>query len=801
MERATSLSASLLLDEQGRVIDGNRDAEILLGCPLEEARKMPLDRLNPLLHQVLKDLLEKARRGKGVENYSFAYKLGRRLTRLMATVTPYPLEALGSVGTLVTVKGEAAARRPAPQAEEERKGAVEVKGGLQGFLQMLPEPSFILDEEGNFIFANRAFCDFIGHPLEDILGRPLSFFLGRRHAPGTQERLLEASLLSPWRGELQLQRADGSRGYLRATCALLPGEGQGGSCFLFLTWECGDEVRLRREREGEIKRLWRLLDATGLGMVAFTPDRRITAFNQVAEKALGTGREVAIGALLEEVLPVDGETMAGLIKEAKENESATFTIDLPGGADGREARYHCTVRGGEGGDPGAPEMIILMEPVAGGDSAEERRLSTERWWAERFYSHYLENMIRKGDEVSLYERVLGAFRDEGAAEAGLAFLVREGGLREVAGYGLELREKEKLSELRLKRDAMNLWTFSPFLEVHFQAGVPRRGWDEARTLLENPEPLSWLAGERRWKRLIVLPVGRKKTDALLLLGEPRADLDELLAMVRALDEARARASGLQVEVGSERQAASPESRSAARPARAEKPRPSRAPHGLTLLPSDDEPEDGRNPLKMAVADASGAEVQEELLYKAMKAKGDDSAEEIPLWHAAQPSRPNHALDLEDFSRRLRERIQQHYGPAVLFEIEEGLPLVHLDAKVLEELVLGLVEDAVDASPPGKPVVFGVERWGDEVLFRVEDQGACLVSGPRGDEVTGGGEASDLGAHGQAELTMESRETRLGIYRQMASKIRGSLTWKSCPGEGNVVYLRVGLIPFVDRAEA
>jgi len=803
MDGMTTLSASLLLDEQGKVIDGNRDAEILLGSPLEEARKVPLEKLNPALYQVLKDLLEKARRGRGVENYAFAYKLGRRLTRLMASVTPYPLEALGSVGTLITVRGEAA-RHPAPPREAEEVSIPEAKGDLHGLLQLLPEPIFILDGEGNLVFANRSLCDLLGQEAEEVLGRPLSFFLGRGHPPGTVERLLEASLLSPWRGELQLQRADGNRVSLRATCSLFPLRGEGGDRFLFLAWDCGDEVRLRREREGEIRRLWGLLDATGLAFIAFTPDRRITAFNGMAEEVLGVSREVAIGSLLEEVWPGDKEALAEAIEAASEGEVVPFILTLPGKADGREATYQCTARRVEGGESRAPETVILMDPRTGeGEWHGREAPSAEGWWGERFYSRCLENILRGGDEATFLADSLRVFEEEGLAEAGVVFLVAEGSLREVAAYGLDLREREKLAGLQLREGAVNLWTFSPYLEITFRAGIPRRGWEEALTMFEEPGCLSWLAGERRWKRLAVFPVGRKEAGAFLIFGEPRIDPKGFLPMVEALADARTRAESLR---GKEKDGRRPTLRGEQGPgvrvARAEQERPAREPHGLTLLQTGGERSaPGGGTSQEHPRPSPGACRHEELLSKAREAKGEESVEGLPLWKDDPPSRSTNSLDLDEFSKRIRKRLQDHYGPAVLFEIEEDLPHVYLDGRVLEELVLGLVEDAVEASPPWTPVVLGMERWGDEVLLRVEDQGACIGFTTEGENGFGtpAPRPEDMG--GPATLRPGSRETRLRIYEEMAKKIRGSLTWKGNPGEGNVVYLRIGIIPFLGRAEA
>ncbi len=803
MEGMNALFASLLLDEQARVIDGNRDAEVLLGCPLEEARKIPLEKLNSSLFQILKDLLDKARRGKGVENYSFAYKLGRRLTRLMASVTPYPLEALGSVGTLVTIKGEAAVRRPASAVEERIQQEKGDSGDFKSFLQILPEPAFLLDEEGNFLFANQALCRLIGHSPEDILGRPLSFLLGRDHPPGTQEKLLEASLLAPWRGELQLQ-GQGGRTFLRATCSLIPMGEDGGRCFLFLAWDCGDEVRIRREREGEIKKLWGRLDATGLGIVAFTPDRRITAFSVGAEEALGVGREVAIGSLLEEILPLDLKVMREVLEAVAQEGEAAFSMTLKGKREGKDIHYECRARKVEGGDPKAPETVILLAPTEKTNEPSEEELWVRKWWEERFYSLCLESMLQGSDEEVFWSGALRLFEGEKMAEGGAVLVVEGGGLRLSAAFGLDLRERERLAGLRPRGDSLNLWTFSPFLEISFQGGIPRRGWDEAKTYFEDPECLSRLAGERRWKSVAVFPVGRKEVVALLVLGGLHWRHSDVLCAVEAMLEGWNRARALR-SAGAAYQGKSAKQGGVAKAAGRREThgltKGFEVDQGLTLLPTEEDAASEENTGKDPSSPSSAGEFRGELLLKAREAKGQDSAEEIPLWSKRFPSRSGGLLDLNDFAKRLRRRMQEIHGNVLLFEVEEDLPRVYLDEGTLENLLLSLVGDAVEASPSGSPVVFGVERWGDEILFRVEDQGMPPFPGTDGE---GGAlqptpSAGERG--GEPQSVPKNRESRLKQYEELARRVRGSLTWKSTPGEGNVVYLRVGIIPFLGRAEA
>jgi two-component system sensor histidine kinase KdpD len=77
--------------------------------------------------------------------------------------------------------------------------------------------------------------------------------------------------------------------------------------------------------------------------------------------------------------------------------------------------------------------------------------------------------------------------------------------------------------------------------------------------------------------------------------------------------------------------------------------------------------------------------------------------------------------------RLRERLAQH---AVSADIPRGLPLVRVDAGLIEQVLLNLLENAAKYTPPGTPVHVSAVAYGGELLVSVEDEGPGL---PPGDE--------------------------------------------------------------------
>ncbi|HEX2333266.1 MAG TPA: sensor histidine kinase KdpD [Burkholderiales bacterium] len=76
---------------------------------------------------------------------------------------------------------------------------------------------------------------------------------------------------------------------------------------------------------------------------------------------------------------------------------------------------------------------------------------------------------------------------------------------------------------------------------------------------------------------------------------------------------------------------------------------------------------------------------------------------------------------------LRERLAAH---AVTVDIPRGLPLVRVDAGLMEQVFVNLLENAAKYTPPRTPVHVSAVAYGGEILVSVEDEGPGL---PPGDE--------------------------------------------------------------------
>ena len=75
--------------------------------------------------------------------------------------------------------------------------------------------------------------------------------------------------------------------------------------------------------------------------------------------------------------------------------------------------------------------------------------------------------------------------------------------------------------------------------------------------------------------------------------------------------------------------------------------------------------------------------------------------------------------------RLREQLARH---PVTVDIPRGLPMVRVDAGLMEQVFANLLENAAKYTPPGTPVHLSALTYGGELLVAVEDEGPGFPPG-------------------------------------------------------------------------
>jgi PAS domain S-box-containing protein len=817
--RATgsALNASLLLDGEDRILEGNRDAEVFLEKPLEEARKIPLSVVNPSFYTALKDLIAKSKRGRGVENYSLAYKVGKNLMGLSISVTPYPLEALGTTGTLITIYSmagrPAAERREKEREKEGEKPAPTLKPEdletFSGFLRALIEPAFILDLQANFIYANPRMCELIGQAEEELVGRPLSFFLAREEAKKTLGSLVEAVRSNPWRGELEFRRGNGTTSTIAVTISPLKAGKAKTDRLLGIGRDYSDEARVWREREEELKRIWGLMERVGLALATITPDLRVTLLSQSAEEILGTTSDRAIGTPLPELLPADAaESMAALLKAAVEGEEIREAELIVEGAKGAKRTLFIDIRPAVMTE-GKPReyMVVLKETtreISQAEKAQALLVDT------RLQVRFLELAVSNNRPETFLASCLALMEKDFGCRVGAAYL-REG--EEVvlkAQRGLDGQAEGEVGAFKLRPGYRRVCSLLHKLEIEIHGGAPSMGWEELRSLIEDAEALLPLFREKRWKSIVILPLREKDIRGALVLVDCKPKKlgmvdDELFSATG--EKIASVLSGLEVieggRAGGEEGAggAALTGDSSEAPTAVIEKKDTKESVRTMVEEEEEKEEDWNENIRTIIKKQEEEEIEEKekehhLMDIAREAKKMEASEEnLTMWWEQDLEKPSispEGVDLSSFLIELKELVVEEVNMGEIFlELEEDLPKIHTDPRILREALYQLLDNALKFSPLSSPVILGAERWGDEVLLRVEDQGPGIAP-----EVVEEVMRSSTAEEGHERTVYHGHISGLFRCQRYVVALGGDLSMKGRTNEGTTAFVRLRVLPFV-----
>lgn len=795
--REGGLNASLLLDGEDRILEANRDAEFFLEKPLEEVRKAGLAEANSSLYIALKDLIAKTKRGRGVEDYALPYKAGKHLMRVNVSITPYPLEALGATGTMITISTaegrQAVERREAKKEKTTDPEKAKDKATLWEFLDILTEPAFLLDMDANFAYVNPVMSALMGYSPEDMVGRPLSFFMPKEEAKQALDCLVEAACSAPWRGELEFGRADGGTVNILVTVDMAKkGKGRPTKAdkLVGLGRDFTVEARIRKEREEELRRVWSLMEGIGVVVICFTPDSRVTLLSDSACLLLRTTKDRAIGTPLPELFSDDtaGE-ISSLLELALKGEEVRGAEVEVGQAKDRKKTFNVDVRLGFKTEGKPREYMLLMREATLELSEMERAQSMLRGAQRK--SALLKMAVKSQNTQSFLGDCLRLLEEELASSASAFFLLEERVASLKAYSGLDHGARGALKALHLRPGYAKACE-SKRLQLEIHGGVPKKGWKEMQRILDKPDSLLPLFREKRWRNILVMPFRQANTEGGLVLIDyspeklEQVDDDSIQSMAEVivfvlpiLLEREAEALGTIEEL---------ERLRLSRPARVEVAAEG-TPEGISTEEGD--------PAEPSPAAQGAEEVTRGLVEAAREAKRGKPAEDnLALWKEEAPQRPvpsSKGIDITALVWELKDYYSRrgHKGE-IFLELEEDLPRLHTDKKFLRESLMQLLENAMRFSPAGAPVILGVERWGDEVLLRVEDQGPGISR-----EVIEEVMEVEIDERGKGKAKgSEERPSGLVLTRRYVAAMGGDLSIKAKAEEGTTCFIRLRVLPFI-----
>ncbi len=452
--REPLISATFILDSDETILEMMGDAEVVLGISRKAALKKPLAAVGAELDHMLKGLLDKAKKGRGVENYAFPFKLDKHLLALRASAIPYPLAALGKTGILVTMVSQEEKEVQAFSPEAEPNKPIPIPGLAEELdvardesLASFADPVFILNAKGGMVYANPSFQKLMEAGWEELRTSHLSTWLATSEPRKVVEQIIETVHLAPWRGELDLRTRTGRGVVLSLTFSRLEESKGKPGAVLACAQDFTELRRIERERVAdEARSLGRLESATAC-IFTFSAEGRITFFNREAEKVFSLSAERAAGMTLEEVMGRENcDRMLELAARAKDGRgNVPATLVMPG-RHGRERYLRAKAAVPDTG--GEVEIVAVAEEVT---EAEDLKAGVER---SAQAMEFLSACIALSSPGDSPEETLAGFLAEAASltgsSAGAVYRIEEDQMDLVSSHGHPASFARKAGTLRIR---------------------------------------------------------------------------------------------------------------------------------------------------------------------------------------------------------------------------------------------------------------------------------------------------------------------------------------------------------------
>ncbi len=312
----STLTASIILDDKHHIMEAGKGCEAFLGVAPEVCRERPLEEVAPKMFALIKDLLAKAVKGRAVENYAIPYKVDERMSPVLVSVIPYPLSTLGINGVLVTWTTDLGGESPA-EAEEAEGEAVEQPAlwPRMEALAYLAEGVFLGDLRGVISYTNPVFEELTGYTAKQLEGKPFGELLAEEYEKAAWERVLDMVRLSNWEGELHMVEAGGATVPVLVSLSAVRDSG-GPLGVAAVVRDLRVTHALHAERETSLGRLWSLVDGSPAALLCFTPDFRVTLWNEAASRLFGWSPDRIIGSDFMQLIDEgDREFLEGALRE------------------------------------------------------------------------------------------------------------------------------------------------------------------------------------------------------------------------------------------------------------------------------------------------------------------------------------------------------------------------------------------------------------------------------------------------------------------------------------------------------
>ncbi|MCB1325645.1 MAG: PAS domain S-box protein [Spirochaetales bacterium] len=251
--------AIYLLDDRGRFLDANRQAEQMLGdlrenwigrSALESGLLAPLD-----VERARSDL-EASVQGESVPPAVFELRRpdGRRL-QLEISTFPVQLQTMNCILAI--------ARDLTERIDYERRLALRAAA-----LNAASNGILITDTHGTIVWCNRAICEMTGYDQKELVGAHTRILKSGRQESATYAKLWQTVLSGVvWQGELINRRKDGSEYFEEMSITPIPDDQGVVQHFVAVKQDVTERVRSREELSASEARFRYIFDRAPSGML------------------------------------------------------------------------------------------------------------------------------------------------------------------------------------------------------------------------------------------------------------------------------------------------------------------------------------------------------------------------------------------------------------------------------------------------------------------------------------------------------------------------------------------------------
>jgi two-component system cell cycle sensor histidine kinase/response regulator CckA len=289
----SAMDAIIIVDKDHRILLFNDAAETMFGHAAVEAIGQPLDRFIPERFRAV--------HREHMNHYGETSQTNRIMGRLggvyglRADGTEFPLEISLSKGTIGEDQFYISILRDITERKRVEEALLRERLKLQSILESASDGIHVLDEAGNVVLVNRAFCEMLGYSVEEALRLNVADW----DVQWTREELrakLAAFVNQRQTFETRHRRRDGTILDVEVNATDLSIEGKR------FIYAASRDIMARKALEGKAQQaneqMTAMIQSSPMAITVLDAEGKVRVWNQAAERIFGWSSDEVLGGPL-----------------------------------------------------------------------------------------------------------------------------------------------------------------------------------------------------------------------------------------------------------------------------------------------------------------------------------------------------------------------------------------------------------------------------------------------------------------------------------------------------------------------